>query len=171
MIKNEKQYQITSKKLLEFKEAFEKVKENKEINPILQEIQMGALQAQIEIFEDEIKEYLHLKNKKITHIYIDSFSDLHEALIKARISRGWTQFDLAKKLHMKEQQIQRYELGNYSMASIAKINQIVSALDIDIKRIKIKIANFEFTIPAKLENEEVLNGYRKMRENRTLLPV
>lgn len=169
MIKNEKQYQVTSKKLVEFKKAVEKLKGNKEINPILQEIQIGALQAQIEIFEEDIAEYTNLKNKEINHVYVDSLSNLHQALIKARISKGWTQFDLAEKLHLKEQQIQRYEAYNYETASLPRIQSIADELGIQINPIKVTFKETNFELPSGLSKEVIEKAQNKLKQERTLL--
>jgi transcriptional regulator with XRE-family HTH domain len=54
-------------------------------------------------------------------------------LIRARIARGLTQRDLAIKLGLKEQQIQRYEETDYASASLARINEVIRALDIEVK--------------------------------------
>ena len=53
-------------------------------------------------------------------------------MIQARIARGLTQKELAQKLGLKEQQIQRYEASSYAKASLARINQIIDVLDIKI---------------------------------------
>jgi len=57
MIKNKMQYQVTSKKLAEFKEALAGLKEKNGVNPLLKEIQVNALIAQIEILAEETEEY------------------------------------------------------------------------------------------------------------------
>ncbi len=54
-------------------------------------------------------------------------------MIRARIARGLTQKDLAKRLGIKEQQIQRYEETDYASASMARVNQVIKALDIEVK--------------------------------------
>ncbi|MCE7885255.1 MAG: XRE family transcriptional regulator [Actinobacteria bacterium ATB1] len=53
--------------------------------------------------------------------------------IKARIARGWTQRDLAERLGVAEQQIQRYESTQYTSASLARLSDIAKALDIDVR--------------------------------------
>ncbi|MFQ5652267.1 MAG: helix-turn-helix transcriptional regulator [bacterium] len=53
-------------------------------------------------------------------------------LIQARIARGLTQKELAQKLGLKEQQIQRYEANDYAKASLARLNQIIDVLKVKI---------------------------------------
>jgi HTH-type transcriptional regulator / antitoxin HipB len=67
--------------------------------------------------KQEIAEYEQLKSGKISTFILGSISDLPTTLIKARISTGMTQKELADKIGIQEQQIQRYEASHYSSAS------------------------------------------------------
>jgi HTH-type transcriptional regulator/antitoxin HipB len=49
-------------------------------------------------------------------------------LIRARIASGLSQKELAKRLGMPEQQIQRYEAKEYESVSLARIAEIAKAL-------------------------------------------
>jgi len=73
---------------------------------------MIALEEQIQVMYGEIREYENLKDGK-AGIKIDLLSELPIALIKARISAGMTQGELADTIGIKEQQIQRYEANHY----------------------------------------------------------
>ena len=44
-----------------------------------------------------------------------------------------SQEDLAQRLGLKEQQIQRYEATDYAAASLARVSEIAKALGIQIK--------------------------------------
>jgi transcriptional regulator with XRE-family HTH domain len=172
MIKNDKQYQVTKNRLKEFRSILDELENgNDNLDPIYKSIENNAVQSQINQFEQEIGEYEFLKQGHVNHVFVDSLSSLYEALIKTRIIRGWTQADLAKHLELKEQQIQRYELCNYSTASIARINQVASTLGLDIKRIKIEVSQPIFNLPDGLDTEMILNGFNKIKDNGTLLPV
>ena len=57
MIENDMQFEVTCKKRAEFKAVLAELKEKKDINPLLKEIQTNALIAQIEMFEEEMEEY------------------------------------------------------------------------------------------------------------------
>ena len=54
--------------------------------------------------------------------------ELPTVLIKARISQGLSQKDLAERIGLKEQQIQRYEATDYASASLSRIKEVASAL-------------------------------------------
>jgi len=173
MIKNDKQFQVTKNRLKDFKDMLYTLESSTDdsIDPIYKKIEMDAVQSQINVFSKEIEEYELLKQGKVNYVYVDSLPNIYEALIKARIIKGWTQAELAKHLKLKEQQVQRYELDNYSTASINKISQVATALNIDFKSIKVEIAQPKFNLPADLDSESLLDGYNKMREKRTLLPL
>lgn len=64
-----------------------------------------------------------------------TLAGLAEALIKARIARGWTQADLAAALGVAEQQVQRYEPSRYTGAGLARLGDVASALDVEVREI------------------------------------
>ncbi|MFN0055014.1 MAG: helix-turn-helix domain-containing protein [Planctomycetales bacterium] len=55
------------------------------------------------------------------------------ALVKARIATGLSQRALAKRLGLKEQQIQRYEATDFQSASLSRLQEIVRALGIEVR--------------------------------------
>ena len=80
------------------------------------------------------REYEALKQGAVSSIAIDSFDDLGLGLIKARIAAGLSQKALAKRLGIKEQQIQRYESERYVSASYRRLQEIVRALGVSITK-------------------------------------
>lgn len=58
-------------------------------------------------------------------------SKLPEALISERKKLGLTQKELAERLGLKEQQIQRYEATRYQSASLNRLLEIAEALQQD----------------------------------------
>ena len=52
-------------------------------------------------------------------------------LIKARIARRMSQRDLAERIGLKEQQIQRYEATNYASVSLSQIKDVMGGLSAD----------------------------------------
>lgn len=134
MIKNDRQYKITKAQAEKFAKTLRNLSQETsvQVHPILAKAQKEAIKSQYEELQQELKEYEELKGGKRKTIKVDSFEHLPAALIKARIVRGLTQKELAQKLGLKEQQIQRYEANSYAKASFARINQIIDVLDITI---------------------------------------
>lgn len=133
MIKNNKQLALTKKRIQEFSEAIEKLnREESKFSPLLAKAQIDALMCQRDELVEQAEEYELLLSGELAIFDVNSISDLPKALIMSRISMGLTQKNLAERLGMKEQQIQRYENTEYSSASFSTLVSIVDALDLKI---------------------------------------
>ena len=75
-----------------------------------------------------MREYESLKAGKFPMDELSGVAELPTVLIKARIAQGLSQKDLAERLGLQEQQIQRYEATEYASASLTRIKEVVSAL-------------------------------------------
>lgn len=93
---------------------------------------IDALKSQISEFETLIAEYEMLRAGSVRVSESASLQELPRILIQARISSGLTQTDLAERLQLKPQQIQRYEASNYQSASLARLVEIADILGIRI---------------------------------------
>jgi HTH-type transcriptional regulator / antitoxin HipB len=138
MIFNERQYGITQTQLKKFQVAVaEMATEAESATDLNQQLRcqahLDAMNSEIEVLQEELKEYQKLKAGKITKLNFDSLTQLPEALIKARIVRGLTQEQLGEIMGLKAQQIQRYEATLYAGASLTKIIAVQKALNIEIK--------------------------------------
>lgn len=133
MIKNSRQLALTKSKVEEFNAAIHAIEEGiSDIHPLLVQAQKNALLFQRNDLLSEIDEYEQLLSGEFAVFDVDNITDLPKALIRSRIYLGLTQKDLAEKLGMKEQQIQRYENTEYSSASFSTIVSIIGALDLKI---------------------------------------
>ncbi len=149
MIKNERQFRITKTQRDKFAQALEEALANSEqstIHPLLKKAQQDALRSQLLELDEQIKEYEDLRAGN-TKLEIKSLEDLPELLIKARIAAGLTQKDLAKKLGLKEQQIQRYEATAFASINLSKFVQI-------IKAIGLTLPSQQFFALTKLDNRQ-----------------
>ena len=98
-----------------------------------QKAYLDTINNQLEVFKQEVKQYEELKKGEIKSLKLNSFEQLPEALIKARIIRGLTQAQLAEILQVKQQQVQRDESNKYASASFTKLLAIQKALNIEVK--------------------------------------
>ncbi|MEH1861899.1 MAG: XRE family transcriptional regulator [Nostoc sp.] len=137
MIKNERQYRITKAQIDKFSHALEEFAEqsqsNQQVHPILQKAQADALKSQLTDLRMQIEEYEALKSGQRAVLEIESLEELPRALIKARIAAGLSQKDLAERLGLKEQQIQRYEDTEYASASFGRLVEVSQALGIKVR--------------------------------------
>ena len=136
MITNERQYRITRNKVESFERALEKFeakgREHAGVHPRLVQAERNAMATQLADLRGEIKAYEQLKSGGAA-IVVASIDDLAEGLIKARIAAGLSQSDLARRLRLKPQQIQRYEADGYERASYKRLREVAHALGVGSK--------------------------------------
>ena len=127
MIKNERQYRITKSQLERFQSELCML--NDQVGATA-DLHRSANQAIAEDLQSQINEYEALRDGGIKMIAAESLNDLPRSLIRARIAQRMTQKDLAAKVGVKEQQIQRWESDEYKAASLETLKSVVSALDL-----------------------------------------
>lgn len=91
--------------------------------------------------KQEIAEYDRLKSGQITKFPIESLQDLPLVMIKARIAVGMTPKELAEKIGVQEQQIQRYEANNYNAVGFDRLQEVMSALDMTVSKAVMQLGN------------------------------
>ena len=96
----------------------------------LQTAQAEALGSQIATLEAEIAHYERLRNGEVRFAKTHSLEDLPSVLVHARIAAGLSQTELAQRLGMKAQQIQRYEASEYASASLQRLIEVADVLDV-----------------------------------------
>lgn len=135
MIKNERQYRITKAQVDRFSDAIKHVETSSDsgLDPILKRAQVAALQSQLKDLQDEVLAYEALQAGSAQVVEVESFDEIPSALIRARIASGLSQKDLAARLGLKEQQVQRYEATNYSGASFSRLSEVVKALGVSVR--------------------------------------
>ena len=77
--------------------------------------------------------YDTLRSGAVRNFDAPALDQLPALLVKARVARGLTQRQLAEKLCLKEQQIQRYESGHYGRAGLKRLVEVADALGLDIR--------------------------------------
>ena len=137
MITNERQYRITRKMAHCFAHAIEEFDAKSysriDVHPRLVRAELESLESQLADLREELEEYEQLKSAKISVISVGSLEELADGLIKARIAGGLSQRELAQRLKLKEQQIQRYEAERYASASYQRLCQVARALKLRIE--------------------------------------
>lgn len=138
MIKNERQYWITKKQAKRIIDALDShlerpANEEVAVHPQIAAAQRNALKSQLEDLEQQLRDYEFLKAGNFDFETLTVVADVPATLIKCRIAKGLSQKDLAERLQLKEQQIQRYESTDYSSASFARIKAIAEALRTTLK--------------------------------------
>lgn len=132
MISNERQYRITKAQAAKFAQTLHAIREGRGestgTHPLIVKAQEEAISSQLVDLQSELREYESLKAGEFRLDRLTAVDELPTVLIKARISQGLTQKDLAERVGLKEQQIQRYETTDYASASLSRIREVATAL-------------------------------------------
>jgi Zn-dependent peptidase ImmA (M78 family)/ribosome-binding protein aMBF1 (putative translation factor) len=170
MIKNERQLKITKSQLEKFKkhlsliESLDPAKKTRLIK-----FEEEAVREQIRLFEIEIDEYQSLWASKKTIPILESIERIPQALIEARLSLGLSQKDLADRVGLKEQQIQRYEATEFETASFARIKELIKALDLKTSE-KIRLLDEHLTYGDLFNRLKEIGLDKELLYNRILPP-
>lgn len=134
MITNDRQYRMTKKQADRFRRTIKETGEfESELSPRLRQAVIDGMESQLRDLEREIDDYEAVKSGERRDLEFTSLVDLPEMLILARIASHMTQAELAGKLGIHEQQVQRYEATAYSGASLTRLVETADALGLSIE--------------------------------------
>lgn len=136
MIKNEREYRITKAHLAGFEGgliANDKRELPPNVDPGMKKLMHDAIASEIDVLRAQIDHYEKLRDGHITSRQITSLHELPTALIEARIAARLTQRQLAKRIGIAEQQIQRWEANDYSGVGVDRLQEIADALGVQIR--------------------------------------
>jgi len=137
MITNERQYKIGKAELEKLREAIRQFNMTEATSALdgdraLAKAQLAALQSESEVISGQLREYESIKTGSVQTLEAGSLSELPGLLIKARIALGLSQRQLAERMGLKEQQIQRYEAEEYASASLRRLIEVSDALGLKV---------------------------------------
>ena len=144
MITNERQHRIARSEIRRFEEALAAAEEHppSDVHPRLHKAMIDGLRSQLDELREEVDRYEFLRAGKVRRRVLTSLLDLPDALIEGRIVRRLTQKELAKRLGIPEQQVQRYEQTRYAGVSLERLNEVAEAVGLRVKK------TVEFQVPA-----------------------
>ncbi len=133
MITNEVQRRVTQAAIREFEEALARVDQDARDRPewVRRGLREG-MESQLADLHAELAEYEALRSGQVRELELRSLRELPEALIRARITAGLSQKALARRLGLKEQQIQRYEATRYTGVSLERVQAVADALGVQL---------------------------------------
>jgi HTH-type transcriptional regulator/antitoxin HigA len=137
MITNEHQYKVTKGKIDDLQRVLDTLNaEQQNLPAIAIEASRKGFSLKIAEMTKELEEYDELKAGR-GEITIASIAELPIALIKKRIKLGLTQKELADKLGIKEQMVQRYESNHYESVGFSRLIEVSKALEVEIPLISV----------------------------------
>lgn len=134
MITNERQYKIVRSQAERFRESLHNFDELKMIrdgvDPVIVAAHRDGVSEQLRELERQLHDYDDLRAGKVDALSAQGVIGIGDTLIQARIARGLSQKELAERLGMKEQQVQRYEHDRYLTANLSRIAEVLRALNL-----------------------------------------
>ena len=131
MITNERQYRITKGWLKKFEASIalhDGSDPPPDVHPRIHAAAGDALRSEAEALRDQLRAYERLRAGRVKQRTLRSLDELPKAIIEARIAAHVTQKGLADRLHVAEQQVQRWEATEYAGVSVQRMQEIADAL-------------------------------------------
>ncbi|SDI28252.1 helix-turn-helix domain-containing protein [Mucilaginibacter sp. P25] len=174
MIKNQKQAALTKEKLKVLEKdriAFMADAKNKTSAELI--LGLNSFDALIDDMKAELHEFDELTKGNLHIISAKCLDDIHKLLIGARIAQKITHRELADRIGIQEQQIQRYEATDYESANLARLREVALALQIRCYFEKIIFISIEpeFNLPDHITPENVAITEDQIRERGALLCI
>ncbi len=129
MIRNELEYRTTKTAMGKLQNTLSKSDDAaKGLESWAKESYLASIEGQVMELQEQLHEYETLKAGKIRRPKLDVIDKIPEMLVQSRISLGWSQQDLAKRLGVKPQQVQADEACSYSSASLDRVRKVAATL-------------------------------------------
>jgi DNA-binding XRE family transcriptional regulator len=138
IIQNQRQYRITKTELARFEDGLvaHDARDPRDlpsnVDPGMPQLMHNAIASWIETLREQVDHYEKLRDGRITRREITSLRELPTALIEARIAARLTQRELAERIGVAEQQVQRWEANDYSGVNLDRIQSIADALGVQM---------------------------------------
>lgn len=136
MITNQRQYGITRAELAKFEEALAQQRASAPspgVHPRIHQAMGDAMESEIVELRAQLQRYDDLQDGRVASRTLTSLRELPVALIEGRIAARLTQRELAERLGVPEQQVQRWEANSYSGVSADRLQDIADALGMQLR--------------------------------------
>lgn len=148
MIRNERQYRVTQSQRAKLALELQRTP-GSDVPDWVAKASRDAMASQVVEMDEALADYDALRlGAASSTTEVNDLADLPRALIRARIAGKLTQRDLAERLGLREQQIQRYEATDYAGASISRLVEVMAALGVTF--------GGELTLPAEAGSASTL---------------
>jgi len=136
MIANERQYRIAGAQLRRFEDALvarATPQPGDGVVPRIFQATGDAIASERDELRAQIARYEDLRSGRVAQVELCSLRGLPAALIEGRIVAQMTQRDLAERLGIPEQQVQRWETNDYTGVGLERLQQIADALGLQVR--------------------------------------
>jgi HTH-type transcriptional regulator/antitoxin HigA len=128
MIKSDAQRERTVAQIAGFRDALAKLESGK---PGKRTVAIrGSYESMIRQLEDELYEYDQLKAGELAVPPLQRLDEIAPFIVKLRIAKGVSQTELARRLGVRKQVVNRYEENDYQTVAISRLQEILAAIGI-----------------------------------------
>lgn len=156
MITNERQLRMTKAEIRRFDDAAGKAQRDGAppgVDHRIHQAMIEGLESEAAALRADVAAYQELRSGKVRSRRLSSLLELPIALIETRIARRLTQRQLADRLGVAEQQVQRYEATRYAGVGLERLQAVAQALGIRLRGI-------DFDPPTKPASRQPSTGSR-----------
>ena len=104
----------------------------RDLEPGMRQLTIDGMQGIIDEWSQQARDYEALKNGQVS-LNLRSLRELPLILVRARVAAGLTQKQLAEKLGIKAQQIQRYEATRYRPITLERMLEVADVLGVRLE--------------------------------------
>jgi len=134
MIKNDRQFEYTKKKLREFEGNLKAIRKEYSSDKNKVTLLSQGYVEHIAQLKSEIMEYKKVKETPLPKILrAHNLTEISRVLVRLRIARGFTQAQLAARIGCKQADISRLEREDYPGYTFNKLQKITKSLDAKIE--------------------------------------
>lgn len=136
MITNERQYRIAQAEARKFEDSIAAARDTgpgPDVHPRIHDAMVESLESELAVLRGQLDQYEALKAGHVKGRTVQSLRELPLLLIEGRIAARLTQRELAERLDLAEQQIQKYEAMMYAGASLERLQEVADALGLAIE--------------------------------------
>ncbi len=135
MLTNERQRRLAATQIERFERAIADAKSEgpgTDVHPMLHSAMIDGMSSQLADLNDEVRAYDELRAGRVKGRVLRSIGELADVLIEGRIAARLTQRQLAERIELPEQQVQRYEQTRYGSVSLERLQAIADALKLTV---------------------------------------
>lgn len=167
MIKNDRQFSIIQARVDRLRQTRDELLERLEeegADLTRAELELKAVRAEIARMEGDLADYKALKQGDAPVGTATSLEDVPRLLVRARLASGLSHAELAARLGLKEQQIQRYEATDYESASLSRLIQVAHVLGLTLgPQLQAEESSWSRTLLRNLEHAGLTREFVKRR--------
>jgi len=135
VIENTHHYQVTKQRIAQFEASLASLRATPrppDVPVVLHQAMQASMESQLADLRQEVAAYEAAQAQRTAGLELHSLRDLPDVLIHARLARGYTQAELAARVQLTLQQVQRYEATHYHGVSFRRLLAIAQALEVDL---------------------------------------